>query len=67
MSPQVFESPSGRVEVAETSGWMPFWLTSYTAAGSQYDQAFARTSDEVTALVADMTAELDQIAPKAVA
>lgn len=67
MSPQVFESPAGRVEVAETSGWMPFWLMSYTSDGAVYDQAFARTSDEVTALVADMTAELDRIAPKAVA
>jgi hypothetical protein len=65
--PQVVECPGGRVEVLRTSGWAPFWLTSFTPDRAVWDQAFA-TADEVDALVADMVADLNaQHTPKAVA
>jgi hypothetical protein len=65
--PQVTVCPGGRVEVLRTSGWAPFWLTSYSTDGAVWDQAFA-TADEVDALIADMVADLNrEHTPKAVA
>jgi hypothetical protein len=67
VAPQVTVCPGGRVEVVRTSGWAPFWLTSFTPDRAVWDQAFA-TADEVDALVTDMVADLNrEHAPKAVA